>query len=90
MLFLELIDYGGCTWTASLRTVSGCGLQLVFRSHSAESPLRACICPLPPGAASAVQAAGSERLVVLREILAEELVGTSPAQRQDEDFAYST
>lgn len=88
MVFLEMIDYGGCTWTASLRSVQGCELQLVFRAHSPESPIGACICPLPPRAATAVQEAGVERLVVLREILAEELAGPDRSRWEDEDAAY--
>lgn len=87
MVFLELIEYGGCTWTASLRTVTDCERQLVFRAHSAESPIRGCICRLPPHATTAVQEVGVERLALLREILAQELNGASRRRQEDEDVA---
>jgi hypothetical protein len=88
MVFLEVVEYGGSIWTASLRGVPDGELQLVFRAHSPESPIRGCICPLPPYALHVVQAAGLDRLAVLQAILAEELKETNRTRQEDEGVAF--
>lgn len=88
MMFLDLIEYGGSTWTAFLRNIPDGGFQLVFRARTAQSALRGCICLLPPHVIRALQEAGPERSFLLEEILATELDAMDARYGEDDEALF--